>query len=167
MSADGVKPEDGYDAVIPTMLENLSPVLMGIVVILVLSASMSTLSSLVLTSSSVLTIDFIDPVFCSQKSLTEKKKVLLMRVFIVFFITVSAVIAIIQVNSPVMFISQMMGVSWGALAGAFLVFRLLRLSVISAVSSSIMLFWNISSHLSMQVCSLCFLVSLLLRLLHL
>ena len=43
-----------------------------------------------------------------------------MRVFIVFFITVSAVIAIIQVNSPVMFISQMMGVSWGALAGAFL-----------------------------------------------
>ena len=120
MSADGVKPEGGYDAVIPTMLENLSPVLMGIVVILVLSASMSTLSSLVLTSSSVLTIDFIDPVFCSQKSLTEKKKVLLMRVFIVFFITVSAVIAIIQVNSPVMFISQMMGVSWGALAGAFL-----------------------------------------------
>ncbi len=101
MSADGVKPEGGYD-------------------ILVLSASMSTLSSLVLTSSSVLTIDFIDPVFCSQKSLTEKKKVLLMRVFIVFFITVSAVIAIIQVNSPVMFISQMMGVSWGALAGAFL-----------------------------------------------
>ena len=120
MSADGVKPEGGYDAVIPTMLENLSPVLMGIVVILVLSAYMSTLSSLVLTSSSVLTIDFIDPVFCSQKSLTEKKKVLLMRVFIVFFITVSAVIAIIQVNSPVMFISQMMGVSWGALAGAFL-----------------------------------------------
>ena len=120
MSADGVKPEGGYDAVIPTMLEQLSPVLIGIVVILVLSASMSTLSSLVLTSSSVLTIDFIDPVFCSQKSLTEKKKVLLMRVFIVFFITVSAVIAIIQVNSPVMFISQMMGVSWGALAGAFL-----------------------------------------------
>ncbi len=77
MSADGVKPEGGYDAVIPTMLEQLSPVLIGIVVILVLSASMSTLSSLVLTSSSVLTIDFIDPVFCSQKSLTEKKKVLL------------------------------------------------------------------------------------------
>lgn len=120
MSADSVKPEGGYDAVIPTMLEHLSPVLIGIVVILVLSASMSTLSSLVLTSSSVLTIDFIDPVFCSQKSLTEKKKVLLMRIFIVFFITVSAVIAIIQVSSPVMFISQMMGVSWGALAGAFL-----------------------------------------------
>ena len=117
--ADG-KPEGGYDSLIPTMLENLSPILIGIVVVLVLSASMSTLSSLVLTSSSVLTIDFIDPVFCTKNSLSEKKKVLLMRIFIVFFITVSAVIAIIQVKSPVLFISQMMGVSWGALAGAFL-----------------------------------------------
>ena len=120
MSADGVKPEGGYDSLIPSMLEHLSPVLIGIVVILVLSASMSTLSSLVLTSSSVLTIDFIDPVFCAKQSLPEKKKVLLMRIFIVFFITVSAVIAVIQVNSPVLFISQMMGVSWGALAGSFL-----------------------------------------------
>ncbi len=120
MSADGVKPEGGYDSLIPTMLENLSPVLIGIVVILVLSASMSTLSSLVLTSSSVLTMDFIDPVFCSKKAMSEKKKVLCMRLFIVFFIAVSAVIAVVQASSPVMFISQMMGVSWGALAGAFL-----------------------------------------------
>ena len=116
----GGKPVGGYDNIIPTMLENLSPILIGIVVVLVLSASMSTLSSLVLTSSSVLTIDFIDPVFCSKKGLPEKKKVLLMRLFIIFFITISAVIAIVQVNSPVLFISQMMGVSWGALAGAFL-----------------------------------------------
>ena len=102
------------------MLENLSPVLIGIVVILVLSASMSTLSSLVLTSSSVLTIDFIDPVFRKNDPMSEKTKVSTMRVFIVFFIAVSAIIAIIQAKSPVMFISQMMGVSWGALAGAFL-----------------------------------------------
>lgn len=119
MGEDG-KPVGGYDSVIPTMLENLSPVLIGIVVILVLSASMSTLSSLVLTSSSVLTMDFIDPVFCRKKAMDEKKKVLFMRIFIVFFIAVSAVIAVIQAKSPVLFISQMMGVSWGALAGAFL-----------------------------------------------
>ena len=119
MGADG-KPVGGYDSVIPTMLENLSPILIGIVVILVLSASMSTLSSLVLTSSSVLTIDFIDPVFCSKQAMSDKKKLTWMRVLIVFFIVVSAVIAIIQANSPVLFISQMMGVSWGALAGAFL-----------------------------------------------
>lgn len=119
MGADG-KPVGGYDSVIPKMLEQLSPILIGIVVILVLSASMSTLSSLVLTSSSVLTIDFIDPVFCRKEKMAEKRKVLWMRVFIVFFIIVSALIAIIQASSPVMFISQMMGVSWGALAGAFL-----------------------------------------------
>ncbi|MBQ9472772.1 MAG: sodium:solute symporter, partial [Ruminococcus sp.] len=80
----------------------------------------STLSSLVLTSSSVLTIDFIDPVFCKKESMSDKKKVRVMRIFIVFFIALSAIIAIIQASSPVMFISQMMGVSWGALAGAFL-----------------------------------------------
>ena len=119
MGADG-KPVGGYDAVIQKMLENLSPVLIGIVVILVLSASMSTLSSLVLTSSSVLTMDFIDPVFYKKKAMEEKKKVLCMRIFIVFFIAISAIIAIVQASSPVMFISQMMGVSWGALAGAFL-----------------------------------------------
>ena len=114
------KPVGGYDSVIPTMLEKLSPMIIGIVVILVLSASMSTLSSLVLTSSSVLTIDFIDPVFCSKKKMQEKTKLLWIRVLIVFFIAISAIIAIVQASSPVMFISQMMGVSWGALAGAFL-----------------------------------------------
>ena len=113
-------PVNGFDSIIPTMLDQLSPVLIGIVVILVLSASMSTLSSLVLTSSSVLTIDFIDPVFKKGKPMDDKQKVLIMRIFIIFFIAVSAVIAIIQAKSKVTFIAQMMGVSWGALAGAFL-----------------------------------------------
>ena len=113
-------PVGGFDSVIPTMLQNLSPVLIGIVVILVLSASMSTLSSLVLTSSSVLTIDFIEPVFRKGKPISDKKKVSIMRIFVVFFVAVSAIIAIIQANSKVTFIAQMMGVSWGALAGAFL-----------------------------------------------
>lgn len=48
-----------YDAIVPAMLSTLPDILIGIVVILVLSASMSTLSSLVLTSSSTLTLDFI------------------------------------------------------------------------------------------------------------
>ena len=47
---------NGYDSIIPTMLENLHPLLIALVVILVLSASMSTLSSLVIASSSTLTI---------------------------------------------------------------------------------------------------------------
>lgn len=52
--------KQGFDSIIPTMLSGLGDVLIAIVLILVLSASMSTLSSLVLTSSSTLTLDFIN-----------------------------------------------------------------------------------------------------------
>ncbi len=108
----------GYDAIIPSMLEKLPDILIGIVIILVLSASMSTLSSLVLTSSSTLTLDFINGTVV--KEMSEKKKVTVMRVFVFVFILISAVIAIIQYSSSVTFIAQLMGISWGALAGAFL-----------------------------------------------
>ncbi|HJB28011.1 MAG TPA: sodium:solute symporter [Candidatus Blautia faecavium] len=103
-----------YDAIIPQMLSSLSDVLIGIVVILVLSASMSTLSSLVLTSSSTLTLDFIKGNLA--KNLSEKKQLLIMRILIVFFIAISVVLAL----DPPTFIAQLMGISWGALAGAFL-----------------------------------------------
>jgi Na+/proline symporter len=109
---------NGYDSVIPTMLSNLSPLLLGLVVILVLSASMSTLSSLVIASASTLTIDFLKDNFI--KNMTEKKQVLLIRALVVVFIAISAVLALIQYKSSVTFIAQLMGVSWGALAGAFL-----------------------------------------------
>lgn len=108
----------GFDAVIPAMLETLAPVIIGIVIVLVLSASMSTLSSLVLTSGSTITLDFIAPM--KKKEMSEKKKMTVMRLFIVAFIVISALIAIFQAKSKNMFIAQMMGVSWGALAGAFL-----------------------------------------------
>ncbi len=108
----------GFDAVIPAMLENLSPLLMAIVIVLVLSASMSTLSSLVLASSSTLTLDLIKTTIA--KNMSEKKQVLTMRIFIFIFIAISAVIALLQYKSNVTFIAQLMGISWGALAGAFL-----------------------------------------------
>ncbi len=108
----------GFDAVIPAMIEKLSPLLIAVVVVLVLSASMSTLSSLVLASSSTLTIDLIKGAIV--KNMEEKKQVLIMRLFIVVFIAISAVIAVIQYKNNVTFIAQLMGVSWGALAGAFL-----------------------------------------------
>lgn len=107
-----------YDSIIPTMLEGLPDIMIAIVVILVLSASMSTLSSLVLTSSSTLTLDLIVP--SMKKKITEKSQMTIIRVLIVFFIAISAVIAIVQHTSSVTFIAQLMGVSWGALAGAFL-----------------------------------------------
>ena len=103
-----------YDSIIPYMLSTLPDILIGIVVVLVLSASMSTLSSLVLTSSSTMTLDLLkDRV---MKNMSEKKQVVTMQVLIVFFIVVSVVIAL----NPPTFIAQLMGISWGALAGAFL-----------------------------------------------
>lgn len=103
-----------FDSIIPYMLSTLPDILIGIVVVLVLSASMSTLSSLVLTSSSTMTLDLLkDRV---MKNMSEKKQVLTMQLLIVFFIVVSVVIAL----NPPTFIAQLMGISWGALAGAFL-----------------------------------------------
>lgn len=109
---------EGYDAIIPAMLSGLSPLLIALVVILVLSASMSTLSSLVMASSSTLTIDFLKDTV--SKNMSEKKQLLCMRILIVVFIAISAVLALIQYRSSITFIAQLMGISWGALAGAFL-----------------------------------------------
>ncbi len=102
---------NGYDSVVPTIL-------IAVVVILVLSASMSTLSSLVLASSSTLTLDFIKGNI--MKEMDEKEQVKWMRALLVVFIAISVVLALIQYRSNVTFIAQLMGVSWGALAGAFL-----------------------------------------------
>lgn len=109
---------NGFDSVIPTMLSNLSPILIALVVILVLSASMSTLSSLVIASSSTLTIDFLKGTF--MKKMNQKQQLISIRIFIFIFIAISAIIAIVQYKSNVTFIAQLMGISWGALAGAFL-----------------------------------------------
>lgn len=118
-----------YDSIVPSMLETLPDILIALVVLLVLSASMSTLASLVLTSSSTMTLDLI---YRDKKSLDgeveggeiddivaekiERRKVVVMRVLIVFFIALSLMIAL----NPPQFIAQLMGISWGALAGAFL-----------------------------------------------
>lgn len=109
---------EGYDAIVPAMLSGLPDILIAIVVILVLSASMSTLSSLVLTSSSTLTIDFIKGTIV--KEMEDKRQVFVMRCLVVVFIAISVVLALIQYRGGVTFIAQLMGVSWGALAGAFL-----------------------------------------------
>ncbi|MBR4274213.1 MAG: sodium:solute symporter [Bacteroidales bacterium] len=118
-----------FDSIIPGMLDGLPDALIGLVVLLVLSASMSTLASLVLTSSSTMTLDLI---YRDKKSeegevksgqideelsaKIERRKVVIMRVLIVFFIVISLMIAL----NPPTFIAQLMGISWGALAGAFL-----------------------------------------------
>ena len=88
-----------FDSIVPAMLVTLPDALIALVVLLVLSASMSTLASLVLTSSSTMTLDLI---YRDKKSLpgeveegtiddvvaekVERRKVVVMRVLIVFFI---------------------------------------------------------------------------------
>lgn len=109
---------DGYDVVIPTMLSSLPDILIAIVVVLVLSASMSTLSSLVIASSSTLTIDLLRGHVV--KKMNDFEAVFVMRCFIVVFVLISMVIAIVQYKHAISFIAQLMGVSWGALAGSFL-----------------------------------------------
>ncbi len=107
-----------YDAIIPEMIAMLPDFLIAVVIILVLSASMSTLASLVLTSSSTITIDLIKDNI--SKDMSEKKQLTIIRCFVMVFILISAYIAIMQYRSANNFIAQLMGVSWGALAGAFL-----------------------------------------------
>ena len=114
----GANGQPVYDSIVPTMLSTLPDILIGIVIVLVLSASMSTLSSLVLTSSSTLTLDLLEDNVI--KNMSEQKKIGWMRVLIVLFVIVSAALALIQYNSSITFIAQLMGISWGALAGAFL-----------------------------------------------
>ena len=113
VAADGTV-SIAYDNIVPTMLSTLPDILIGIVVVLVFSASMSTLSSLVLTSSSTLTLDLIKPLM--KKELKEKTQLRVMQALVMFFIVLSVAIAF----NPPTFIAQLMGVSWGALAGAFL-----------------------------------------------
>jgi len=118
-----------FDSIVPSMLITLNDAIIGLVVLLVLAASMSTLAGLVLTSASTMTLDLIyrdkkseegevvDSVIDDEVAeRIERRKVVVMRVLIVFFIAISLLIAL----NPPTFIAQLMGISWGALAGAFL-----------------------------------------------
>ena len=135
-----------FDSIVPAMLVTLPDILIALVVLLVLSASMSTLASLVLTSSSTMTLDLI---YRDKKSLPgeveegtiddivsekiERRKVVVMRVLIMFFIAISLLIAL----NPPTFIAQLMGISWGALAGAFLAPFMLGLYSRSITTASV------------------------------
>ncbi len=144
-----------FDTIVPTMLSSLPSFVIAIVIVLVLSASMSTLSSLVLTSSSTFTLDVIKPAF--KKGLSDKQQVFIMRLFIVFFIAVSAVIAVVKDSIPSLtFIAQMMGVSWGALAGSFLAPFLYSLysKKITKAATAVCFVWGCSIAVFQMVVSL-------------
>ena len=128
MNAAGTAPAS-FDAIIPAMLDAVEKAsgsggawLIGLVLILVLAASMSTLSSLAMTSASTITLDLIAPLY--KKDNSERRNMLIMRILIGVSIVVAAAIAILVVSNREMasrlYISDLMGISWGALAGCFL-----------------------------------------------
>lgn len=96
------------------LVKQLPEGLMALILLLVLSASMSTLASLVLVSSSAIAIDLYQGHF--NPSLPKEKTLLLMRVLSGIFIIVSFLVA----RYEIAIIITLMSLSWGVVAGAFM-----------------------------------------------
>lgn len=108
-------PAEGADRLIPEMLvNNLPSALLGLIVVLLFSASMSTLAALSLSSSSTVTVDFVKGYV--KKDMPDNNMQILMRVLCLVFVALSAVLAIAEVDAIV----SMMSLSWGAIAGCFI-----------------------------------------------
>ncbi|MFZ5975744.1 MAG: sodium:solute symporter family transporter [Bacillota bacterium] len=115
LAVDAVTGKPLFDTIMPQVIQIALPeALIGLIVILVLSASMSTLSSLVLISSSAISMDLVKGTL--KPKMENKSVVLLMRVLCVVFIGISVFIATNKIDAIV----TLMSFSWGALAGSFL-----------------------------------------------
>jgi len=110
---DGAKPL--FDRLMPELLTNVIPESLSVLILLlILSASMSTLAALVLISSSSFAKDFYNGFI--NKTLEDKKLTQLMRATSGFFILLSVLLAYMNVNTIV----TILGVSWGAIGSVFL-----------------------------------------------
>ena len=106
---------ENLDTVMPQVLNaSLPPAMLGLILVLLLAASMSTLSSLVLVSSSSIAMDLVKGVW--KKDMKDKSMMALMRVLCGVFVLISLVIALLQPAAIV----TLMSYSWGALSGASL-----------------------------------------------
>ena len=116
----GQLPEGGIDAVIPTVLMEvlgggtLGVILLAIIMVLLLSASMSTLQAVVLTSASAVAVDLIPSV--SKKEIKADRQVMLTRLFCLGFVACSFIFA--TQNIPI--IVSLMSFSWGVVSGCFI-----------------------------------------------
>ena len=116
----GKLPEGGVDAVIPTLLlkvlgsNTLGVILLAVVMVLLLSASMSTLVAVVLTSASAVAVDLIPAI--RKKETTQKGLMLLTRGFCLVFVACSFIFA--TQNIPI--IVSLMSFSWGIVSGCFI-----------------------------------------------
>ena len=104
-----------FDAIMPTVIDVALPsTLVVVVLLLVLSASMSTLASLVMVSASVISVDFVRDEL--RPDMSKRSVVTLMRVLVVVFILLSVLMA----QAKLTIIITMMAISWGVISGAFL-----------------------------------------------
>lgn len=105
--------------VIPAMMKMVIPSgLMGIMAVLILSASMSTLSSVSLASASVIAVDLYKGAI--NKNASDKKTNTIMRILCLLFVAISVILAILNEKFGIAAIAYMMGLSWGTLAGCFM-----------------------------------------------
>lgn len=103
-----------YDRIVPTLLtSHLPELLLSLIMLLVLSASMSTLSSLVLVSSSSVAIDLYPSRIDAKTG--KDRSVAMMRFLSAVFIIISYLISRFQFS----FIVTLMSLSWGAVSGSF------------------------------------------------
>ena len=110
---------NNYSLIIPTMLKLVIPTgLMGVIAVLILSASMSTLSSVSLASASVMAVDLYKGAL--NKKASDKNVNTVMRVLCLIFVAISVILAILNEEFGIAAIAYMMGLSWGTLAGCFM-----------------------------------------------
>ncbi len=108
-----------YVLTIPTMLKIAMPIgVTGVIATLILSASMSTLSSVSLAGASVIAIDLYKGSI--KKNASDKNVTIFMRVLCIIFILLSVTIAILNEKYSITAITYLMGLSWGTLAGCFI-----------------------------------------------
>ncbi len=119
-SVPTVDGQQNYDLIIPGILGHLPTILLGVILVLVLSASVSTLSGITLTSCSAISMDLIAGAI--KPNMDRKQTFTLTRVLCILFIIASYLIA--SIKSPIL---MLMSFSWGSIAGAFLAPYLLGL----------------------------------------
>ena len=106
------------DNIVPYMLNEVIPQgFQGLIAVLVLSASMSTLASVSLAASSVLSVDFYKGTL--NKDASDKSVTLIMRLFCGVFVAISVAVALLNNFYNIAAIAYLMGLSWGTLSGCF------------------------------------------------
>ncbi len=113
-------PDGGVDAVIPNTLLTalgdpnlITTIILALILILLLSASMSTLSSVVLTSASAISVDLIPTV---KKNYNPKNQMIITRTLCFLFVILSYIFATMNIT----IIVNIMSFSWGVVSGCFI-----------------------------------------------